>query len=119
MVVLKNEFSAIDDHLVREYALGPIVLMVSNDFEDPEVYAVPGEPVALEDNHDGSTDDKGIEHLDILVNFDYTTDFFSKPYISGQVFAFSNAVPYSLLTRLGEAFNAGEHVYKTRFISGS
>lgn len=117
MVVLKNEFSAIDDHLVREYALGPTVLMVSNDFEDPEVYAVPGEPVAMEDDHAGSTDDEGIEHLDILVNFDYTTDFYSKPFISGQVFAFSDAVPDSLLTRLGEAFNAGEHVYKTRFTS--
>lgn len=79
MVVLKNEFSAIDDHLVREYALSPIVLMVSNDFEDPEIYAVPGEPVAMEDDHAGSTDDEGIEHLDILVNFDYTTDFYSNP----------------------------------------
>ncbi|WP_394743165.1 hypothetical protein [Natronococcus roseus] len=119
MVVLKNEFSAVDDNLVREYALGPTRFMVSSDLDDPEVYAVSGEPVARKDNHVGSTDDEGIEHLDILANFDYTTNFYSKPFISGQVFAFSDSVPNLLLDRLGEAFNAGSHVYKTPFVTGS
>lgn len=119
MVVLKNEFSAVDDHLVREYALGGMMLMVSKDLEDPEVYAVPGEPVATEDNHAGAPEDEGIEHLDILVNFDYTADFYSEPFISGQVFAFSDAASDSLLNRLGEAFNAGSHVYKTPFVTDS
>jgi hypothetical protein len=65
MVVLKSEFSAVDDHLVREYVLGGVMLMISKDLDDPKVYAVPGEPVAMEDNHAGSTEDEGIENLDI------------------------------------------------------
>lgn len=119
MVVLKNEFSEVDDHLVREYALGPTMLMVNNDLSDPEVHAVSGEPVAIEDDHAGSTDDEGIEHLDILVNFDYTSNFYSKPFISGQVFAFSEMVPDLLLDRLGEAFNAGSNIYKKSFVTDS
>lgn len=115
MVVLKNEFSAVDDHLVREYAMGETMLVLEQNVEDPDVFAVPGKPVAVKDDYAETSDDAGIECLDLLVNFDYTTDFYTKPYISGQVFAFSDAVSDTLLNRLGEAFNAGSNVYRTRF----
>ncbi|WP_188854257.1 hypothetical protein [Haloarcula argentinensis] len=106
MVVLKNEFSAIDNHHVREYAEGGHHMILEEGADHPTL--IPGKPVAMQDTED--FDDNNIEDLDLLVNFELSGGLKS-PYIEGQVFCFNANITETLLKRLGEAFNAGNRVF--------
>jgi hypothetical protein len=106
MIVLKNEFSAIDNHHVREYAEGGHHMILEEGADHPTL--VPGTPVAMQDTE--NFDDNNIEDLDLLVNFELSGGLKS-PYIEGQVFCFNSEIDENLLKRLGEAFNAGNKVF--------
>jgi hypothetical protein len=106
MIVLKNEFSAIDNHHVREYAVGGHHMILEEGAENPAL--VPGKPVAMHDTED--FDDNNIEDLDVLVNFELSGGLKS-PYIEGQVFCFNPDIEKALLKRIGDAFNAGYRVF--------
>lgn len=113
MIVLRNEFSAIDNHHVREYAEGGHHMILEEGKDHPTL--VPGEPVAIQDTE--QFDDNNIEGLDFLVNFELSGGLDS-PYIEGQVFCFNPDIDENLLKRLGEAFNAGDRVFTSELTTG-
>lgn len=106
MLVLKNEFSAIDNHHVREYAEGGHIMVLEEGADNPAL--VRGKPVAVQDTEQFGNNN--IEDLDLLVNFELSGGL-NAPYIEGQVFCFNPDIGENLLKRLGEAFNAGDRVF--------
>ena len=113
MLVLKNEFSAIDNHHVREYAEGGHIMVLEEGEDNPAL--VRGKPVAVQDTEQFSGNN--IEDLDLLANFELSGGL-NSPYIEGQVFCFNPDIDENLLKRLGEAFNAGDRVFTSELTTG-
>lgn len=113
MLVLKNEFSAIDNHHVREYAEGGHIMVLEEGEGNPALER--GKPVAVQDTEQFSGNN--IEDLDLLVNFELSGGL-NSPYIEGQVFCFNPDIDENLLKRLGEAFNAGDRVFTSELTTG-
>lgn len=100
MLVIKNEYSRLDEDTFRNYVEGELRLAYQKDNPDADPVLVRGEQTGLE--YDDVTD-----HLDVIILFDTLTDLSSSPYIEGQVANLTD-VNQAISDQLVNAFNAEE-----------